>query len=190
MKLIRLTLYFFYIACFRFTPEAYRPYALFFPYLRRLLVKGFLKNCGCRVIVKYNADISPYIELGDNSELGTRCMIQSGVKIGKDVLMGPDVKIYGRNHRFERADIPVRLQGKTQHETTIGDDVWIGANVVILPGASVGNHAVIGAGAIITRDIPAWAIAGGNPATVIRYRSQDDAPSNSASSPGNSVNLE
>lgn len=190
MRLIRLTLYFFYISCFRFTPESYRPYALFFPFLRKLLVKGFLKNCGHRIIVKYNADISPHIEIGDNSELGTRCMIQSGVKIGSDVLMGPDVKIYGRNHRFEKTDMPIRLQGKTQQVTTIGDDVWIGANVVILPGANVGSHAVIGAGAIVTRDIPAWAIVGGNPARVIRYRSQEETMSDLASSPDNSANLE
>jgi maltose O-acetyltransferase len=169
-KFFRYFVYFLYIAFLRFTPEVYRPYRLFFPWLRRLLVSLFLEKCGKGIIVKYNADISPHMEIGDFSELGTRCMIQSHTRIGSNVIMGPDVKIYSRNHRFSSLETPIQYQGKIQKNTTIGSDVWIGANVVILPGIQIGDHAVIGAGSIVTKDVPPYAVVGGNPAEVIKMR--------------------
>ncbi|MFW6275797.1 MAG: acyltransferase [bacterium] len=171
-KFFRLLVYFFYIAFFRGTPEDYRPYALFFPALRRWLVNGFVSKAGRKIRVKSHADISPYIEIGDYSELGTRCMIHSNVVIGNYVIMGPDVKIYSRNHRAERLDTPVALQGKHYLKTFIGDDVWIGANVVITAGVTVGSHVIIGAGAVVTKDIPDYAIVGGVPAKVLKYRNE------------------
>jgi maltose O-acetyltransferase len=97
-------------------------------------------------------------------------MIQSGVVLGDDVIMGPDVKIFSRNHRFDDPGQAVASQGKQQRSVVIGDDVWIGANVVVLPGVTVGDHAILAAGAIVTRDVPAWAIVGGNPARFIKDR--------------------
>lgn len=170
MNALRMLGYFLYLAVFRHTPEDFRPYALFFPWLRNRLVALFADHCGRGVRVKSNAEVSPYIRIGDRSELGTRCMIQSGVAIGDDVIMGPDVKIFSRNHRFDDPAQPVALQGKQQRSVTIGNDVWIGANVVILPGVTIGDHAILAAGAIVTRDVPEWAIAGGNPARVIKDR--------------------
>ena len=99
-------------------------------------------------------------------------MIQSHCTIGSNVIMGPDVKIYSRNHIYERLDQPIQFQGKRQYETKVGNDVWIGANVVILAGVDVGNHVIIGAGSIVTKDIPDYAIVGGNPAKVITYRNE------------------
>lgn len=170
IRLARLVFFTLYTGIFRFTPEDYRPYALFFPQLRSWLVRCFIVRSGTGLRVKHNADISPNIRIGNNSELGTRCLIQSGVAIGDDVIMGPDVKIYARNHGFDRLDIPMRLQGETAKETVIGNDVWIGANVLIMPGVTVGNHTILAAGAIVTRDVPDYAMAGGNPARIIRMR--------------------
>jgi len=169
-RLVRMLLYFLYIAVFRHTPEDYRPYALFFPGLRSLLVKGFVDACGHRPRVKSNADISPFISIGDHSELGTRCLIQAGVVIGSDVIMGPDVKIYTRNHRFDSLDTPIRNQGKHSASTQIGNDVWIGANVVILPGVSIGDHSVIAASAVVTRDVSSGSVVAGNPARFVKSR--------------------
>lgn len=166
----RRLLYFLYIAFFRFTPEDYRPYALFFPQLRQLLVRGFAASSGRNLRVKHNADISPFIQVGDDSELGQHSLIHSHVTIGSKVIMGPNVKIYSRNHNFEDLTVPIADQGKCQLETTIGDDVWIGANVVIVAGINVGSHSVIAAGTIVTRDIEPYAVVGGNPAKVIRSR--------------------
>ena len=169
-KICRYICYFLYIAFFRHTPEEYRPYSLFFPLLRELLVQSFLNDCGKGITVKSNADISMFIKMGNNSEFGTRCMVQSQVTIGDNVIMGPVVKIYSRNHRYDDTDAPIQLQGKIQRETVIGNDVWIGANALILPGVTVGNHVVIGAGAVVTKDIEDYSVVGGNPAIVIKKR--------------------
>lgn len=168
--IIRKLLYFLYIAFLRYTPEIYRPYALFFPFIRKSLVKGFVDKCGNGVRIKRNADVSMFITLGDFSELGTNCIIQSNTFIGNNVIMGPDVKIYTKNHKFESIDIPIQYQGHTNEKTVIGNDVWLGANVVITPGVKIGNHIIIAAGAVVTKDVPDYAIVGGVPAKILKSR--------------------
>ena len=79
--------------------------------------------------------------------------------------------MYSRNHAFDRCDVPMREQGYGPEKTIIiGDDVWIGGHVIILPGVNIGNGAIVGAGAVVTRDVPEYAVVGGNPAKVIRFR--------------------
>lgn len=172
-KWFRLALYTLYIGLLRFTPEDYRPYALFFPRLRGWLVRHFVIQCGSHLRVKHNADISPNIRIGSHSELGTRSMIQTGVTLGDYVIMGPDVKIYAKNHRFDRLDIPMGTQGEIASETFVGNDVWIGANVLIMPGVHIGHHTVLAAGSVITKDVPDYAMVGGNPAKIIRFRNDE-----------------
>ena len=159
-----------YLIFFKNTPEDYRPYALFFPWIRQKLVTYYLEDCGRNLRVKSGAEISPNSRVGSFSELGTRCMVQSNVTIGNNVIMGPDVKIYSRNHYFDRLDIPIQKQGKKRLMTTLGNDVWLGANVVITAGCVIGNHVVIGAGAVVTKDVPDFAIVGGVPAKIIGMR--------------------
>lgn len=161
-----------YLIFFKNTPEDYRPYALFFPQLRSLLVKGYLSSCGIKPRVKKGAEISPNATLGDYSELGTRCIIQANVHIGDNVIMGPDVKVYSRNHKFDRLDIPISRQGKNYYKTFIGNDVWLGANTIVTAGCKIGDHAIVAAGSVITKDVPDYAIVGGVPAKVIRYRNE------------------
>ena len=174
MNLYRKLIYLLYLTVLRFTPEVYRPYRLFFPALRAWALRQFADQCGRDVRVKFNADVSPRIRIGDRSELGKGCVINAHTTIGDDVLMGPDIKIYTRNHRFDRLDVPIREQGETQGRVTIGDDVWLGANVVILPDVNIGDHAIVAAGSVVTRDVPERAIVGGNPARVIRLRGTDE----------------
>ncbi|HEU5047988.1 MAG TPA: acyltransferase [Rickettsiales bacterium] len=169
-KLYRLFTFFLYIAIFRHTPEDYRPYALFFPHIRNFLVRQFLSQCGSKIRVKSGADISPNISIGNESELGTRCVIAKNVTIGDNVIMGPDVKIYSGNHVHDSLDVPIQKQGDVWHSVTIGNDVWIGANVIILPKRKIGNHAILAAGSVITKDVPDYAIVGGNPAQIIKFR--------------------
>lgn len=76
------------------------------------------------------------------------------ITIGKDCLFGENVKIYDHNHRFAQENLPIAQQGFKTAPVTIGDNCWIGSNVTILKGVTVGNHVVIGANCLITQDIP------------------------------------
>jgi maltose O-acetyltransferase len=174
INFFRKLLYLIYISVVRFTPEDYRPYSIFFPLLRSWLVRNFILKAGKNIRVKYNADISPNIKVGNNSELGTRCMIHSNVTIGSDVIMGPDVKIYSRNHKFDSLEKPIGLQGKEYLTTIIGNDVWIAANCVITAGVTIGDHVIVAAGSVVTNDIPNYAIVGGVPAKIIKYRNKSE----------------
>jgi maltose O-acetyltransferase len=162
--------YVFYLMLFKNTPEDYRIYALFFPKLRSIMVSFYVGKCGKKLRVKSRAEISPKTSIGFDSELGTRCMIQSNVTIGDHVIMGPDVKIYSRNHKHDRIDIPIQYQGKEYLNTKIGNDVWLGANSVVTAGVTIGNHVIVAAGAVVTKDIPDYAVIGGVPAKVLKYR--------------------
>jgi maltose O-acetyltransferase len=170
--MVRKLYYFIYLILIRYTPEIYRPYALFFPALRRFLVSSFINSCGKDLRVKRNADISMFIKIGDYSELGTNCIIQSNTIIGDYVIMGPDVKIYTKNHGYQDLSIPIALQPVTEEKVVIGNDVWLGANVVVTPGVTIGNHVVVAAGAIVTKDVQDNSIVGGVPARVIKYRNK------------------
>lgn len=163
-------LFFIYLVLFKNTPEDYRPYSLFFPAVRSFLVSNYLKSCGKKLKVKKGAEISLNSRVGYHSELGTRSMIQANVTIGDHVIMGPDIKIYSRNHKTDRIDVPIQSQGKHYLETKIGDDVWIGANVIITAGCTIGNHVVLAAGSVITKDVPDYAVVGGVPAKIIKMR--------------------
>ncbi|MBT8264215.1 MAG: acyltransferase [Muriicola sp.] len=170
--MIKKICYLFYLVFLKNTPEDYRPYAMFFPWLRSKFVSLYIQKSGIKPRVKKGAEISPNATIGNRSELGTRCLIQANVHLGDDVIMGPDVKIYSRNHKFDRLDIPIGRQGKNYYQTFIGNDVWLGANVIVTAGCKVGNHAIIAAGAVVTEDIPDYAIAGGVPAKIIKYRNE------------------
>lgn len=159
-----------YILFFKNTPEDYRPYAFISPKIRQFLVSRFLISCGKNIRVKKGAEISINSRVGDNSELGTRCLIQANVTIGDNVIMGPDIKIYSRNHKAERVDIPIQLQGKDYLKTRIKNDVWIGANVIILAGITIGNHCIIAAGSVVTKDVEDFSVIGGVPAKLIKKR--------------------
>jgi maltose O-acetyltransferase len=116
------------------------------------------------------------IEIGDNSGIGVNCFVQGPMSIGKDVMMGPETIILTRNHRFDRLEVPMRCQGSAEAKpVVIEDDVWIGVRVIILPGVTIHRGAVIGAGAIVTKNVPAYAVACGNPAKVIRYRNESNS---------------
>ena len=113
------------------------------------------------------------MKIGDYSSLNRDCWIANDTTIGDDVMMGPEVIILSGSHNFSQHHIPMREQGAPPRlPVTIGNDVWIGTRSIILPGVKVGNHAIIGAGSVITKDVPDWGIVGGNPADLIRYRNQ------------------
>ena len=120
-----------------------------------------------------------YIGKGNKVRIGTGCRINENVylekvTLGKDVLIAPNVSILSRMHEFASIDIPMSLQGyREEKEVVIGDDVWLGRNVVVLPGVTIGQGAIVAAGAVVTKDIPEFAIVGGVPASLISTREKE-----------------
>lgn len=141
--------------------------------LNRLVVPFMFKRCGRMVNIRPNAYVGTgkQISIGDYSMIGADSIIGSTaeVVIGNDVMMGPRVLIYTSNHGTKLGTL-MRLQSSDSAPVVIGDDVWIGACCIILPGVTIGPGAVIAAGAVVTKDVPANAIAGGVPARVIGMR--------------------
>ena len=152
-------------------PASDFPINLFGKSIRRILVRGFVKKADKLINIDKNANISPNIEIGRNSGIGINAKITSSTIIGDNVMMGPNVSIFTTNHKFARTDIPMVMQGEDEVKSvTIQNDVWIGANVIILPGVTIGEGAIIGAGSVVTKDVEEYTIVAGNPAKVIKKR--------------------
>ncbi len=108
--------------------------------------------------------------------IGDRCLIGKGsavvghfsITIGNDVWTGHNVYITDQNHGYEDVTRPIGTQSMPEKPVTIGDGSWIGYGSVVLPGASIGDHVVIGANSVVTGDIPSYSVAVGSPAKVIR----------------------
>ncbi len=141
--------------------------------IRRFLVRHFVDYCGKNVNIQRNAVIPSTVSIGDNSGVGPNCRLCDHMRIGNDVLMGPNCCFYSRNHQYTDADKTIREQGFTEVEPiVVGNDVWFGCGVIVLPGVHIGNGAVVGAGAVVTKNVPDYAIVVGNPARVLKYRSK------------------
>jgi acetyltransferase-like isoleucine patch superfamily enzyme len=114
------------------------------------------------------------ITIGKNCFLGEFNVIraQGGVRIGNDVYTGPMVQMVAVNHVYQDPNRPIREQGITAQGIVIEDDVWIGANATIVDGVTIGRGSIIGAGAVVTRDIPPYSIAVGAPAKPVKDRRQ------------------
>ncbi|MBM4432191.1 MAG: acyltransferase [Chloroflexi bacterium] len=93
-----------------------------------------------------------------------------GVEIGANTLLSPGVQVISGNHIFDDPNVPIKLQGTAYGKVSIGEDCWLGTNVIVLPGVTIGRGAVIGGGAVVTRDIPEMGIALGIPAKVVGWR--------------------
>lgn len=133
--------------------------------------KKIVKNCGKKVNFERFSSFTPELSIGDYSGIGIKACINGPVTIGKNVMMGQEVIIYTTRHNDNRIDIPMMEQGMGQVlPVRIGDDVWIGGRVIILPGVTIGNGCIIGAGAVVTKDIPPYSVAVGVPAKVVRHR--------------------
>lgn len=112
----------------------------------------------------------PQITIGTRFYMNAHCHLLGEITIGDDVMIGPKCVIWGRDHGLS-LDQPMREQEHVSAPITIGNDVWIGAQVTILKGVEIENGAVIGAGSVVTKSVPANAIVVGNPAKVVKYRS-------------------
>ena len=140
-------------------------------WFRALCGQMILDKCGKKVNIEKGAVFSKKVQLGDRSGIGINATITGKCIIGNDVMMGPQCIIYTRNHKFDDLTKSMNLQGfQEEKPVVIGNDVWIGGRVIILPGVHIGSHSIIGAGAVVSKDVPEWAIVAGNPATVRKFR--------------------
>ena len=122
----------------------------------------------------FKCDYGFNIHVGDNFYANYGCVILDSTKvtIGDHVFLGPNVQIYTPCHPIYA---PARNEGyEYAKEVTIGDDVWVGGNVTIVPGAHIGSNVVIGAGSVVTGDIPDGVVAAGNPCRIIRKITDQD----------------
>ena len=139
--------------------------------VRAFWARRIAANCGKNINIEKHAHFTPELSIGDNSGVGIRCEMNGPVSIGKNVMMGPEVIVYTHNHVFSRIDIPMIQQGESETEPVfIDDDVWIGRRAMILPGVHIGQGSVIGAGAVVTKNIPEFSVAAGVPAKVVKTR--------------------
>lgn len=132
------------------------------PYPERLVI-------GARTYVSAHVYIYGDHELGEDCTLNPFSELRGRVRMGNGVRVGAHTSILGFNH-LTSPDAPIYQQPLTYKGISIGDDVWIGSHVVIVDGVEIGAHSVIGAGSVVTKDVPAWSVVAGNPARRIRDR--------------------
>ena len=143
---------------------------------RLFIMKNLFKSVGSNVWIEpdFKCEFGKNIVIEDNVYINFGCVILdcAEVKIGKNTLLGPNIGLYAVNHA---TDAEERIKGGCYGKPIqIGENVWLGGDVKILAGVTVGNNAIIGAGSIVTKDIPANVIAAGNPCRVIREITDED----------------
>jgi acetyltransferase-like isoleucine patch superfamily enzyme len=124
---------------------------------------GVLRELGEGLIIKDGVGIA------SNAFIAVR----GKVSIGKNTILGPNVKIFSENHNYSSINIPIRLQGDNRKGVIIGDDCWIGSNAIILDGVIIGNGSVVAAGAVVTKSIDNCSVVAGVPARLIKIRGQN-----------------
>jgi len=143
--------------------------------LRWKIYRGYFGKVGEKGVIHQDVRIRNIQNLfvGENVFLGESNVIQAagGVELGDNVLLGPGVKIWSANHKFDDPEKPIAEQGYEFKKVTIGSNVWIGANAFVMPGAVIGEGCIISAGSVVGgKTIPPYKILAGNPARVIGSR--------------------
>ena len=125
---------------------------------------------GCYLVAGPGMEIT----IGPKTYIGHRSLFygHGGIQIGRDVLMANDVQLICGNHTFARRDLPIRAQPTEERPIIIEDDVWLGASAIVLGGVTVGQGAVVGAGAVVTHSLPPYSIARGVPARIVGQRGE------------------
>jgi acetyltransferase-like isoleucine patch superfamily enzyme len=108
------------------------------------------------------------VVIGDRTRIGLSCVLIGPVKVGNDIMFAQNIVVSGLNHGYRDIDVPPSLQPVETKQIIIEDEVWIGANAVITAGVTIGKHSVIAAGSVVTKSVPPYSVAGGNPAKILR----------------------
>ena len=130
-----------------------------------------LFSLGEKAIVEDFATINNIVGdviIGERSLIGISCVVIGPVTIGKDVMLAQNIVISGLNHGYEDINLSIREHQTLTKPIIIDDEAWIGANSVIVSGVTIGKHAIVAAGSIVTKDVPAHTIVAGNPARIVK----------------------
>lgn len=129
------------------------------------------KKVGKKVSIGKNAHFGRRVSIGNGSGIGNYSFLQGTIVINDNVMMGPECMFYTINHKTSRVDVPMCEQGITEEKPiVICDNVWIGARVIVLPGVTIGEGSIIGAGTVVTKDVPPYSVYCGNPGRVVKDR--------------------
>ena len=126
----------------------------------------------CRIYISENDSLQPRLIIGSRVFIGqgTHLSVTQPMSIGNDTIIGAGSFLLTNNHRFDSREIPIRDQGYDTEPLDVGEDVWIGANCVIMPGIEIGKGAIIGAGSVLTKPVGCYEIWAGVPARKIGTR--------------------
>ena len=134
---------------------------------------GFVPACvklGDYSYIAAYAYVTENVTMGAHSTINPYTVVRGNVSMGDGVRIGAHASVLGFNHNSDDPTRPIWQQGVSAKGIIIGDDVWIGSGALVLDGVTIGSHCIIAAGAIVTRDVPDYAIVAGNPAKVLRDR--------------------
>jgi acetyltransferase-like isoleucine patch superfamily enzyme len=164
MKKIALAISSLWYAFLLFLPDEYSKFRV-----------GYYNKKGCKihklVTISPNVRIKGYFEIGSGSSIAQNCSIsgeKAGIFIGENVMIAPNVSIVAFSHGFASIDVPMVKQIKTEARIIIEDNVWISSNCTIGKGVRIGKGSIISANSFVNKDIPAYSIAGGVPAKVLK----------------------
>ncbi|WP_407356572.1 acyltransferase [Methanolobus sp. WCC5] len=142
--------------------------------IRRVLLKILFKNLGSNTTVSTGCKISypQGVELGNNVGIARDVVLdgRGDIKIGDETIVGFESIILTSTHRYDRTDIPIKQQGMYSAPVIIEKNVWIGARVIILPGITISEGAIVGANAVVTKNVMPNTIVGGIPAKFLKNR--------------------
>jgi maltose O-acetyltransferase len=142
---------------------------------KKIVFKSIGKNTIIHSTAKFPASFN--IEIGEDVIIGEHSVINGvgGVKIGKGTIFAHRIEVITANHYYDGENLEaIPFDEKLIYKpVNIGENVWVGSHVLIAPGVNIGEGAIIGMGAVVTKDIPPFAVVGGNPAKIIKYRDKN-----------------
>lgn len=175
LRLIVCYILYYFIGYYLPLPDRWGIIGVMSTYIRRILCRQLFNQTGKIFSVGKNVDfgyLGNLISCGNHANIGNYCKIKGNGRLilHDHIAMGDDVTIITQDHKY----LADSYEGFIVGDVVIGNYVWIGDRAIILKGVHIGNHAIVAAGAVVTKDVPDFAIVGGNPAKIIKYRKQDN----------------
>lgn len=128
---------------------------------REFFARRIVAEAGVHIGIDRNATFSSKVYMGDYARIGKDCELHGEVHLGNHVLMAPEVVFYTVNHEHSDLGTPMDSQGDTcMRPIFVGDDVWLGRRVMVMPGVCIGDGCVVAAGAVVTKDLPPFSVGG------------------------------